>query len=184
MSHFSVLVLVAENADDVEEKVAELLEPYNENGEWNREGSRWDWWVIGGRWTGALDGYDPEKDPANVETCNLCAGTGMRNDEIGRKHRAQNPEYTCNGCDGEGKRVKWPTQWKRHQGDMVPATKVPSEFTPFALVTPDGAWRESGHMGWFGVSSDNREQDEWAKTVRAILGEWPNTTAVIVDCHV
>lgn len=27
----------------------------------------WDWYQIGGRWTGLLDGYDPQKDPKNLE---------------------------------------------------------------------------------------------------------------------
>lgn len=73
----------------------------------------WDWWVVGGRYGGRLaPGYDPELDPENLETCFLCLGTGKRDDAIGRSHRSQNPEYTCNGCDGKGRSVKFPSQWK------------------------------------------------------------------------
>jgi len=72
----------------------------------------WDWWQLGGRYSGRLAaGYDPEKDPANMETCWLCDGTGKRDDEIGRQCRAGNPEYTCNGCQGKGHSVKWPSKW-------------------------------------------------------------------------
>ncbi|TCL90327.1 hypothetical protein C8J38_10843 [Rhizobium sp. PP-WC-2G-219] len=72
----------------------------------------WDWWQLGGRYSGRLAaGYDPEKDPANIETCWLCQGTGKRSDEIAVQCRVGNPEYTCNGCDGKGRSVKWPSKW-------------------------------------------------------------------------
>jgi hypothetical protein len=53
----------------------------------------------------------PEKDPANMETCWLCQGTGKRDDEVARQHRAVDPTYSCNGCDGKGHSVKWPSKW-------------------------------------------------------------------------
>jgi hypothetical protein len=74
--------------------------------------AKWDWWALGGRYSGRLAaGYDPEKDPANLERCWLCDGTGRRNDGVGAAHRAQNPQYTCNGCDGKGQSVKFPSKW-------------------------------------------------------------------------
>ena len=136
MSHFATLVLVDGGTEDVEGRVAELLAPYDENDECFREGSRWDWYQIGGRWTGAISDYDPESDPDNTEVCNLCAGSGVRTDMI--------VANGCNGCKGKGTRLKWPTQWKRHPDDIVSVADVPSDCIPFALVTPDGKWRESG----------------------------------------
>jgi hypothetical protein len=40
--------------------------------------SKWDWWVIGGRWTGYLGNENPEDNPKNWETCKICDGTGDR----------------------------------------------------------------------------------------------------------
>ena len=41
--------------------------------------SQWDWYSIGGRWTGLFDPkYKPEEDPQNMEVCDLCKGTGDR----------------------------------------------------------------------------------------------------------
>lgn len=75
--------------------------------------AKWDWWTVGGRYSGRLaPGYDPEKDPENLETCFLCGGRGKRNDEIGSRQRLANPEFKCNGCDGDGKRAKFPSDWK------------------------------------------------------------------------
>jgi hypothetical protein len=79
MSHFTVLVLT-----DGGKSVTDLLGPYDESGEWfrgkkgKRPASRWDWWVVGGRWTGLFSDYDPNTDIKNWSICNYCGGTGSR----------------------------------------------------------------------------------------------------------
>lgn len=73
---------------------------------------------------GAVDRYADEYDQAMRalpdETCSLCGGTGVRDDQVGRKmgmhtrvighewrHTNEHPRYGktgwCNGCDGIGK---------------------------------------------------------------------------------
>lgn len=65
----------------------------------------WDWWQIGGRWTGHFaPGYKPDKDPENRRTCRLCFGTGKRPD--------MKCENGCNGCRGTGIETKWPSEWR------------------------------------------------------------------------
>jgi hypothetical protein len=46
----------------------------------SNEEAKWDWYTVGGRWTGflATNGYDPSKDENNIEDCDLCQGTGDR----------------------------------------------------------------------------------------------------------
>lgn len=146
--------------------------------------SKWDWYEIGGRWTGSLDGYDPEKDPDNIENCPICNGTGMRNDEFGRQERSKDPAYTCNGCDGKGKRLKWPTAWKRHPGDIAKIEDVPATFIPFGVLTPDGEWIERGQMGWWAIVSDEKDDDKWAAEYRGIMAKYQGHIAVLVDCHI
>lgn len=152
MSHYYALAIVPADGD-VKELLAETMAPYDENREvesyeedgetyWRNPVGLWDWYSIGGRWTGNLSGYDPAADPANVETCWLCQGGGMRDDELGRAYRATTPEYTCNGCNGIGRKVKWPTQWERHPGDVLSAldftshmADLPAEKMPYAVFT-------------------------------------------------
>ncbi len=43
------------------------LTPFYEDTSSGSEEPQWDWYQIGGRWTGLLDGYDAEKDPANLD---------------------------------------------------------------------------------------------------------------------
>ena len=42
--------------------------------------SKWDWYTVGGRWSGTLDDYNPYTDPKNQQECWLCKGTGIRTD--------------------------------------------------------------------------------------------------------
>lgn len=118
MSHASLLVAlspedVARAGGDIERAVSHQMEPFDENGKWFRKGSRWDWWTIGGRYTGrfAEPGYDPTSDPRNLGTCFLCKGTGKRDDELGYRARQADPNYSCNGCGGKGKSVKFSSEW-------------------------------------------------------------------------
>lgn len=106
-----------------------------EYGHWQNKMARWDWYQIGGRWTGMLaPHYKPEDDPANQERCYLCDGTGIRPsmgyidpftkvkmfvDDWAKKCNG------CNSCHGEGIRTKWPTQYARYSGDVItPASRI------------------------------------------------------------
>lgn len=135
MSHYYALVLIP-GEGDVDELLNEALARYDEQLEveqrtetyggetetyWTNPAGFWDWYQVGGRWTGHLSGYDPDKDPSLSEVCWLCSGGGLRNDALGLQTRARNPEYTCNGCSGTGRQQMWPTQWPRHDGDVLPA---------------------------------------------------------------
>lgn len=70
MSHASLIVALSpeqiEEHSYIYNAIMWNMEPFNENGEWFREGSRWDWWHIGGQYTAKFEpDYDPEKDPVN-----------------------------------------------------------------------------------------------------------------------
>ena len=145
----------------------------------------WDWFEIGGRWTGTYSGYDPEKDPRNQEMCDICHGTGKRNDELGKKARKEDPTYTCNGCGGVGKRTKFCLE--PHEGDVLPVEAVLAVYEkcgpPFAFITSDGEWVERGRMMMFGMSDDKKSKDEWKKDAKAILESHKSCTAIVCDCH-
>lgn len=53
-----ILLTKAKNREEAKAKAEEFLEPYG-------DGDVWDWYVIGGRWSGTLDNYSPEDDPIN-----------------------------------------------------------------------------------------------------------------------
>jgi hypothetical protein len=63
--------------------------------EYTNPNAKWDWWQIGGRYTGRLDPlYDPEKDPRNQE---------IRYGKL---------------------EVKWPTEWVKHDKDIIQVKNI------------------------------------------------------------
>lgn len=131
--HYSNLVLIPKDSD-LESAVADAMGPSEE------DGGFWDYYQIGGRWSGAFDGYDADNDPANIKPCEICHGTGKRDDALGQRERERNPAYTCNGCNGKGVRPVWPTERKQHAGDIMPVANLTDDHYKkfFRVVAADG----------------------------------------------
>lgn len=131
MSHYYAWAIVPAEGD-LDDLIREALAPYDENAELvertedgetykcNPRGM-WDWYQVGGRWTGHLaelvtgKPYDPEADPENADP------------------------------KGYGSGVKWPTRWApRPDLDVVPALEITSRIAeldprqlPFTIFTHD-----------------------------------------------
>lgn len=112
-----------EDARGAAEELVNALCAEDEEG----EGARFDWGVVGGRWTGEHDDYDPTKDPANQITCRICNGKKVRFDlgisarmtgEANGKVSGVYKGIRCNGCNGTGKETKW--ELNPHDGDAMP----------------------------------------------------------------
>jgi len=59
--HKGIILLVkATTRKEAKHKAVAFLQPYG-------NGDVWDWYQIGGRWTGELTGYSPENDPDNQD---------------------------------------------------------------------------------------------------------------------
>ena len=114
MTHCMALVVIPPDGD-AHEHVARLMAPHRRDDD-ERTG-QWDAWMIGGRFTGGLTGYSATEDPRNWETCSLCGGTGERpsgREEFGDEWYERN--HGCNGCQGRGWGVKWPTEFEELRG--------------------------------------------------------------------
>lgn len=166
--HYPNIVIVPKNGK-LETNVAVSMGPHED------KGGFWDWYQIGGRWTGLFDGYDPEEDPANLETCRGCKGTG----EVEKDGKT-----TQCYCLGTGKDIKWPTDWARHPGDVIPIEQLTQEQLDevHRVVCPDGYGVLGGdeYLPW-------KESDCFRKRERPPLA-WLKKTfagylAVVVDNH-
>lgn len=169
------VVLIPESVD-VDRHVVEAMEPYSEH---TSRSGWWDWWQIGGRWTGIWsEDYDPHEDPANHQQCELCGGSGFRKD-LGRK---------CNGCGygwsaaTPGIRLKWPTAWARHDGDVVSVKTLLDHFDewghPFAFISPNSAVEREAWDGKQFVPTEG-----FVLAYRQALEAHPDMFAVVVDYH-
>ena len=142
--------------ENIDKAVEVAMEPYQERDYDDDIAGFWDWWQIGGRWTGAhVPGYDPEADPNNIEICQYCNGTGFRTDRGGDEAREKDPTYTCNACGnfdrdekgkaigwkhgaaGAGKTVKWPTSWAHFPGDIMAVKDLPESLDCYTLLVKD-----------------------------------------------
>lgn len=146
--HFHAEVYLKE-IGNVEKQIEAAFLPYNESLEiekvtdedegelyWRNSKGFWDWYQIGGRWTGTHDGYNPNEDPENIEVCDICGGTGDRATWRGESKSVQHSSG-CNGCMGKGKRPKWPTDYKKHQGDIIPIEKTKDDLICHTLIVGD-----------------------------------------------
>lgn len=202
MHYFAAVVVPPDTTIETAEQVVRpLLEPFNEeleieqyteDGEtyWRNPQGKWDWWTVGGRWTGVWSDYDPTTDTANLEPCFICQGTGMRMDALAIEFRKTDPGYTCNGCDGKGRAVKHPPQWRPFMADVIPVAHyldTPGIRVPFAVVIPDGGWHEKVTYTWDPEKRDTRvekvPEDEWPGVVTKLLVPCRNAKLVIVDYH-
>ena len=178
--HYKVIVIIEKPDPDapflpaVESAVEHKLRRFG-------DGAEWDWYQIGGRYTGGFDGYDPDADARNMEKCWLCGGTGDRASWRGEPKANQHPTG-CNGCAGKGFAVTWPTQWPTRPEDVMPVAQMTDEqLKTFAVVVSGDwfgreryePWREYGEA----FQAQSMPTLEWLKR------EYGDHLAVIVDCH-
>lgn len=185
--HYYALAVIPDDAEDVTDAVATLMAPYREGDEEGDTGF-WDWYSIGGRYTGRISGYDPSTDPINYTPCRLCEGTGVRRDGIAtgqgthlielveprfdKTHRRYGETGWCNGCNGTGMERNWSNA--PHAGDVGVAGDVTD--SPFTLVTSEGAWHREKWDSKDWVDTSAEMQEAWSKVP-------PTARVVVVDYH-
>ena len=55
----------------------------------------------------------------------------------------------------------------------------------YSFVDQENEWNSKGAMGWFGISTDEKEMDNWIKEVSKFIEELNDDDYVIfVDCHI
>lgn len=167
---------------------------YKEDGAYStyNENSKWDWYVIGGRWDGCLPIKDKEK-------CN-------NEDEYQYEHNVsdnccqiKNIELKKEISDIEIKELKkryekmiehgdfyTPEYYKRKYPTFEALLEHEASFYTYALLTSDGEWIEPGEMGWFGCSSATPEKERDFKNIfnEYLSKEDPESYFVLVDCHI
>lgn len=127
--HYHAEVWVSEDPTGNEESILnDLMGPSEED-----DNGYWDWFVHGGRWTGAHDGYEPANDIRNYEVCDLCHGTGQRTDgDFTNDPVWVEQSRGCNSCAGTGAKRSWENA--PHDGDTMALDSVKQDLDCFTLV--------------------------------------------------
>ncbi|EJU15135.1 hypothetical protein LH128_00090 [Sphingomonas sp. LH128] len=115
---------------------------------------KWDWWTVGGRWTGLLTlKQGATGDLGHRAWCASAA-------EAGTADRARVSDV-----------------------DLEAMANAGHPLRTFAVVK-DGQWFQKGRMGWWACVSDAMSEDEWTSEFDKLLSASSDQFITIVDCHI
>lgn len=154
--------------------------------------SKWDWYVIGGRWNGELPikgrvfNEDELEDQYSDDVYNnYCK---IKNLELRREASEKEIKEMQERYEEMITKGNWfkPEYYKQKYPTFEAYKDNELEFSTYALLTSDGEWVEPGEMGWFGMSSASPEEEaNFINIFRDKLGkENPENYFVLVDCHI
>lgn len=160
-----------------------LISTYNPN-------SKWDWYVIGGRWAGSLiiknrpkniKEISPYEDDSNsyAQIKDICFK------KIITEKQRQEYEDNYNKLIETGDFYR-PEYYLKKYPNFENYLKDKITFSTYALLDSKGEWHEPGQMGWFGCSSATPEEERNFNDVflSLIQQEDEENYFVLVDCHI
>ena len=147
--------------------------------------SKWDWWVVGGRFNKMLQVGRVLRDEAYVKDIDFSQDKDTYKEAldfwdvvIGDKPKTPGKDYLTLFSN---------KYYKDYYGDRETYAKYMSHFRTYAVITPDGKWYSEGNMGWFGCSSASPEEfRNWCDHYKEIFidNADPDWILTIVDCHI
>lgn len=152
-----------------------LLSTYNPN-------SKWDWWVVGGRWSNMIRLKDGTRsDFAQIKDIDF---NGILADNRQRRAEAWDEANSKEDMNDGMKNLLYGIKPNTTREEHINGA---TGLTTFAVITKDGEWCEKGEMGWFGVHSATEEEenqwyDSYYKNFIEPLDE--EDGVIIVDCHI
>ncbi len=192
MSHFTLAVFTDDRPSH--ESLGALLSRYEE-AEGNAD-SKWDWWMIGGRWLGELivqpgvndfilgeaGLFDNETQHGGVDGARIGDLDLTRMLDRARRDRAAHWDQ----AHAQQKAGAEPHPWTVDTALVTKEEFVDqaTPITPFAYLL-DGRWIEKGEMGWFAMVKDEKPQAEWDQHFANVLDQQPrNHWVTVLDCHI
>jgi hypothetical protein len=194
---------ITDYTDDMIDKDGGVYTTYNQD-------SRWDWYEIGGRWTGALKlkkGKYGEVGSAGLMTPDASPGTcdqAMKKDidwdrmNSGTKEQIEHHKrfwavYVLGGKPENEKEKKFsqgfvykPEYYKERYKTVENYVKSVVSFSTYAVLK-DGEWHGKGEMGWFGCGNESHDEAldyELNFMKKFIDGLDKNEMITMVDCHI
>lgn len=146
MSHATVLVspeIARVSELGLERAIEWEMMPFDENDEFFRDGSRWDWYVIGGRYFGRLHGGDV----LQVKQLDIA----KLHEERRRRLTEQYQEaYSRENLDAKMREFLYGVKAESLEEFIGRQPNVP--LTAYAFLS-NRHWNEGERLGWFGTST-------------------------------
>ena len=140
----------------------------DENGVWAvystyNPDSKWDWYAVGGRWSKSIKTKDGE-------FVDMCKFGEIDFEPYPEDAYVDGTDFWGNPC----KELKDGFEWHYDNKDNF----------PFCLVI-DGVWYERAEMGWWALTSNEKDPQDWNKEVNNLLESLPVDSEVYnVDFHI
>ena len=152
--------------------------------------AKWDWYQIGGRWSGMLKKLDGTKcDECEVKDLDLSLDTKAYN-EAKRFWEVVVDKQPLTDVERPSDffTMYKPEYYVEMYSDRDNFAKSQASFSTFAMLL-DGEWFEQGKMGWFAMSDTTKESLEnfnnfMDKTLRELKKTCPHAKVTLVDCHI
>jgi hypothetical protein len=178
MSHFTVLVFGKEKEVDA------LLAPYDENIEVEEYLAE----TVSNDDKQRFVDFYIEKDEENSEVTfddlyskygNDWNGNSWRKDENGawRSYSTYNP---LSKWDWYAIGGRWDNAIRNNQ---CLVKTIPDDFIPFAFVDQFGKWHERAEMGWWAITSNDKDENDWKEEFKTALNNYTGYVT-LVDCHI
>lgn len=141
---------------------------YNEElktwGYWHNPNKKWDWYSVGGRWSGLL-----QLKPIRIDSIRFYpseTGNGVG----GVNNKANSDPSKCDWADAGY------VDWEGMSGKDKRALT-------YACIDLEGKWHGSGKMGWWGMDSnhDDSYDEQWWDFVESLPSD---QRVYVVDCHI
>lgn len=179
-------------------------------GYWENPNKKWDWYQIGGRYSGLLElksdatsgtygarswtnEYDiipkNKADSAKVKDIDFSINKEKYNENLRFWElivEGQQPKDSSEEKIIQRSFYK-PEYYSNRYENKEQFAQLSSEFGTYAVITPDGKWHSKGEMGWWGASSEtDDEAKKWNKSFKEMFIENadPEWTLTVVDCHI
>lgn len=148
--------------------------------------AQWDWWVLGGRYNGRLFAKDDAvtfKGRGGLMTPVSDDGAdAVRRGDLDFEAMKANKVAERRGWVADPGPFGLPAlaegQTREQWIESAPAISA-------WAVLKDGEWTEKGSMGWWGISTGDKDDAEWEASVsRLVEGLDPDKWVSVVDCHI
>ena len=147
--------------------------------------SKWDWWVVGGRFRNQLPVGKHLANEAFVEDVSFEEDHENYEDALDFWDVVTDGKSKTPGKDYLTLFSK--QYYKDYYGDRETDARYISQFRTYVVIAPDGKWYAEGNMGWFGCSSASPEEfRKWCEHYKKIFldNADPKWILTIVDCYI
>lgn len=143
--------------------------------------SKWDWWSVGGRWSGILKlkKSDERRDILPFGDIDFDTMTASN------IQKAEKNWAAAEGKNGQDRFLNHGVGKEDTHESFVFERSFP--IVTFAVITKDGKWHERGSMGWWAIVSDEKETyADWASKYqeRFLNNLDSEDVLVILDLHI